>query len=303
MGRASGSMAASRTVLTETEFDTWILPKEALAIVTEVSPHSCVDLIKNRIRSGEIKVAARKAVDFDVPEGRRSQQFILIQDVGWIDRPDESFWDAGDHILRVQIDPTGYAGTRIIAAFHGIRLDPTGFEELRRDLQIPSPTPPPAPPSNQISKAPAPIRPITTIANCATMPNTRSPLELILEQLLNSEDRIAFPSDLPSATKRKINTIAQAMNMAAPYPQAPFEGLTKSSGRGESPIEDDKLAEWYRVYRRQFPIHPHRLVKLAAEQQFAPRTVGKNQLYRVMRAVSGGLKAGNPSISHRKWGN
>lgn len=149
------------TNIAEGDFRAWVTVKTALQVVTELEPHQCMDILKARIRSGRIKVAARRVVEFD-REGRETatQHFARIHAKPWIDHADDRFWTIGDHSFRLSRDDEGYNGTYIAAEIEGVRLEPDALEELRLELGgLPRADPEVLKPA-QISRAPAPITPL-----------------------------------------------------------------------------------------------------------------------------------------------
>lgn len=101
----------------------------------------------------------------------------------------------------------------------------------------------------------------------------------------------------PPEARKVISSVARFLSQPDPFP--PLHRTKNQRKR----ISDDKLTAWYRARRAQFPGEVHRIVKQEAEAHFGEGTVGKNQLYRVMRAVSGGLNPGNPLISRKRPAN
>ena len=210
-------------------------------------------VLQARIRSGALRIAARQAVDLDNPIGPRVHQFIIIRDVVWINNPDDRFWDIGDHTLQVPLGPTGYSGFQIVAEFHGIRLDPAGFEDLRRDLGIPSP-PPPAPTLlKRISNAPPPIKPLTGYVNYSPKPQARNLVEIVLAEFLAGDGQEKLPTNLSPADKSKINAWARAVNIADPYP-VPSRPTVESPVPKQVKVDTVALTEWVAGY---FVTHPN----------------------------------------------
>ena len=176
--------SAESQQLTEEEFNRWEPVKAVVAFVIKVEPHTCLDTIKARIRSGSIKTAAKRFVEYDhhgdVVAERRYWKFIP----GWIDHPDQRFWGVGDHTVKIRRDHTGYAGLRPSAEYEGVRLDPEGTDNLRRDLGLaPLHEAPPQLPATTARKLADPITPIRggreTAVRVADLPGGRNNPELV----------------------------------------------------------------------------------------------------------------------------
>src|ERR1017187_7817120 len=106
----------ANATLTAEEFERWEPIKRALTTVLLLAPHTCIDILKARIRSGSIAIAAKEFRKFN-ERGRPSPptHLMLLDASRWIDHVDERFWDVGDHTVRVRRENTGYGGTRIEA--------------------------------------------------------------------------------------------------------------------------------------------------------------------------------------------
>lgn len=127
------------------EFEQWIKIKSVVDAVALARPHTCLDILKARIRSGSLRLAARELIEFsDRGERRPAMWFVLLRPPGWIEHADDKFWDVGDQTVRVARDETGYAGTRVRTEIHGVRIEPNDVDALFVELGIKKDRTPPS---------------------------------------------------------------------------------------------------------------------------------------------------------------
>jgi hypothetical protein len=129
-------MARDSNQLTEEEFERWEPVREVVAFVRTVQPFLYQDTIKARVRSGSLRSAAKRIAELDHDGDLTGERRRCIFIPGWINDPDQRFWELGDHTVKVRRDPTGYAGLRVSAEIEGVRFHPDDVDELRRDLGL-----------------------------------------------------------------------------------------------------------------------------------------------------------------------
>ncbi|HEY3948925.1 hypothetical protein [Phenylobacterium sp.] len=190
-------------------------------------------------------------------------------------------WTVGTFILQREVA----LGTQVIRAF--------GVEFYERDIRsvfrLPErsfavfPEGALQASSRQVSKAPPPIVPLEGRSAPAT----------------KRGDSIG---DLLQGTLEGREIVSRLAADAAPPALIADHIPNRTGERKTTPkpfVPDDRLTAWYEKRAAQFPAEVHRQVKVAAEKRFHNFRVGKNQLYDVMRAIRGKLKAGNPTFSRQ----
>jgi hypothetical protein len=239
------------------EFEQWVRMKSALSVLTALVPHTCLDILKGRIRSESIRIAAREWVGFNV-QGRifQKNQFVTLSASQWIGYVEDRFWDIGDHTIRVPIDSTGYSGTRVSSEIHGCRLDPAAFELLRLELGGAPVLAPVAAPS-RISNAPPPITPLRHFH--PVKPRDELPIDpLIVAAMVSRFAGGKLSSQTPS---KAVDSAAAAA------------ARTKQRGKQHNPVTSAEFEAWFDTLP---PLHQalgYRDLQDMALKAFRPRHV------------------------------